>query len=68
MRKKKIADKDELLTFLTGIMRSEEAGDKERFTACIQLAKYLGLEEKNSAAQELPKVIIYDGIKPDRLS
>lgn len=64
-RKKKIADTDELLEFLTGIMRSDSAGEKERYTACIQLAKYLGLEEKGAASSDLPKVIIYDGNKGD---
>lgn len=66
-KQKKIADKDEILTFLTSIMRNEELGEKDRIGAAFKLGRYLGLEGKGEESDELPRVIIYDGCKTDKL-
>jgi len=66
-RKAKIADKDEILTFLTSVMRNEELGEKDRIGAAFRLGRYLGLEGKDADIGELPRVVIYDGTKPDKL-
>ena len=46
LEQKKIAYKDEILTFLTSIMRNEELGEKDRIGAAFKLGRYLGLEGK----------------------
>ena len=61
MAKKKIADKNEILEYLTGVMRSEELGEKDRIAAAIKLGRYLGLDGKDADADDSPKVVIYDG-------
>ncbi len=66
-RKTKIADKEEILTFLTSVMRNEDLGEKDRIGAAFRLGRYLGLEGTDEETDELPRVIIYDGTKPDKL-
>ena len=48
-------------------MRNEELGEKDRIGAAFRLGRYLGLEGKDEETDELPRVIIYDGTKPDKL-
>ena len=66
-RQKKIADKDEILTFLTAVMRNTELGEKDRLGAAFKLGRYLGLEGKEADTDELPRVVIYDGTSKDKL-
>ena len=63
VRRKKIADKDEILRFLTSIMRNEELSGKERLDAAMKLGKYIGLESPEN--EDNPGVVIYDGYKGD---
>ena len=42
----KIADKDEVLEYLTNIMRAEDSDQKDKLSATRQLGKYLGLDGK----------------------
>ena len=64
-RKKKIADRNEILEFLTGVMRDDGQNDKERLAAAYKLAKYLGLEAREDSGECQPRVIIYDGKDSD---
>ncbi|MBO6230786.1 MAG: hypothetical protein J6O50_09475 [Ruminiclostridium sp.] len=66
-KQKKIADKEEIMEFLTNVMRSSEVGEKDRIGAAFRLGRYLGLEGKDSERESLPQVIIYDGTKQDKL-
>lgn len=67
-KQKKVADKTEILEFLTGVMRNTELSEKERLAASFRLGRYLGLEGKNADDDELPRVVIYDGTDEDKLS
>lgn len=62
MDNKKIADKDEVLEYLTGIMRDDDTNEKDRLTASKQLGKYLGLEVNRVELSGETKVAIYDDI------
>lgn len=62
MDNKKIADKDEVLEYLTGIMRDDDTNEKDRLTASKQLGKYLGLEVNRVELSGEAKVAIYDDI------
>ena|GEM_PF-3109739 len=66
-RQKKIADKTEILEFLTGVMRNDELSEKERLAASFRLARYLGLESKDADDDMLPRVVIYDGTDKNKL-
>ena len=43
-RRKRSADREEILEFLTAVMRNEELSDKDRMSAAFKLGRYLGLE------------------------
>ena len=64
-KRKKIADKSEILEYLTNVMRSDEVTEKERLAASFKLGRYLGLEGKPH--DEPTRVVIYDGKQPDKL-
>ena len=64
-RRKKTADRGEILEFLTAVMRNEELNDKDRMSAAFKLGRYLGLESPESGADDTPKVVIYDGNQTD---
>ena len=64
-KRKKIADKTEILEYLTGVMRDSELSEKERLAASFKLGKYLGLEEKDAETDDSPRVVIYDGLPKD---
>ena len=66
-RRKKSADKEEILEFLTAVMRNEELSDKDRMSAAFKLGRYLGLETGEPDCDSEPRVMIYDGIPPDTL-
>ena len=67
-RQKKIADKTEILEFLTGVMRNGELSEKERLAASFRLARYIGLESRDTDVDdELPRVVIYDGTDKNKL-
>ena len=59
----KIADKDEVLEYLTNIMRAEDSDQKDKLSATRQLGKYLGLEGKKIELNGKAGVIIYDDIR-----
>lgn len=59
----KIADKDEVLEYLTNIMRAEDSNQKDRLSATRQLGKYLGLDGKKLELDGKTKVVIYDDIR-----
>ncbi|MCR4781112.1 MAG: hypothetical protein K5876_08460 [Ruminiclostridium sp.] len=67
-RQKKVADKQEILEFLTGVMRNTELSEKERLAASFKLGRYLGLEGRETDSGELPRVVIYDGTDKNKLS
>ena len=67
-RQKKVADKQEILEFLTGVMRNTELSEKERLAASFKLGRYLGLEGRETDSDELPRVVIYDGTDKNKLS
>ncbi len=64
-KRKKVADKSEILEYLTNVMRSDEVTEKERLAASFKLGRYLGLEGKSH--DEPTRVVIYDGKQPDKL-
>ncbi len=59
----KIADKDEVLEYLTNIMRAEDSNQKDRLSATRQLGKYLGLDGKKLELEGKTKVVIYDDVR-----
>lgn len=65
-RRKKAADRDEILQFLTSVMRNEELSDKDRMSAAFKLGRYLGLETGNADEEISPRVLIYDGNQTDQ--
>ncbi len=65
--KKVIADRDEIMKFLTSVMRNSELSEKDRLGAAFKLGRYLGLEAGDSDSGEIPRVIIYDGTAKDKL-
>ena len=42
-RRKKTADRGEILEFLTAVMRNEELNDKDRMSAAFKLGRYHAL-------------------------
>ena len=66
-RKKKTADRDEILAFLTDMMRNEEMPGKDRMSAAIKLGSYLGLDGGDTVQDSFPQVVIYDGDTTDKL-
>ena len=62
-RNNKIADKDEVLEYLTNIMRAEDSDQKDKLSATRQLGKYLGLDGKKIELNGKAGVIIYDDIR-----
>lgn len=58
----KIADKAEVLEYLTNVMRDGEGSEKDRLNASKQLGKYLGLEVKKVELGGSCGVTIYDDI------
>ena len=62
-RNNKIADKDEVLEYLTNIMRAEDSDQNDKLSATRQLGKYLGLEGKKIELNGKAGVIIYDDIR-----
>ena len=59
----KIADKAEVLEYLTNVMRDGEGSEKDRLTASKQLGKYLGLDVKKVELSGECGVTIYDDIE-----
>ena len=66
-KQKKVADKTEILEFLTGVMRNTELSEKERLAASFKLGRYLGLEGREPGDDGLPRVVIYDGNEQNKL-
>ena len=64
---KKVADRQEILEFLTGVMRNEGLSEKERLDASYRLGRYLGLEGKETDSDVLPRVVIYDGTDKNKV-
>lgn len=62
MGEEKIADKAEILGYLSGVMRDAGVDEKTRMKASEQLGKYLGLEQKKSEREERVTVKICDDI------
>ncbi len=62
MAEEKIADKAEILSYLTNVMRSAGVDEKTRMKASEQLGKYLGLDVKGSGKEERITVTIRDDI------
>ncbi len=63
MSEEKIADKDEVLGFLTNILRDGEADERTRLKASEQLGKYLGMSEKKLEISGKTAVTIVDDIE-----
>lgn len=59
----KIADKDEVLEYLTNVMRDDDGNEKDRLRASQQLGKYLGLDVKRVDVSGKTEVMIYDDIE-----
>jgi len=66
-RRKRSADREEILEFLTAVMRNEELSDKDRMSAAFKLGRYLGLETGSADEDGSPRVLIYDGNQTDQL-
>lgn len=66
MEKKKeperIADRDEVLAYLTNLLRDDGAGEQTRLRASAQLGKYLGMEEKKLQIGGKAAVTIVDDV------
>lgn len=60
---KKIADKDEILEYLTKVIRDEGSNLKDKLSATRQLGKYLGLDVRKIELDGKAGVIIYDDIR-----
>ncbi len=58
----KIADKEEILRYLTTVMRDAGVDEKTRMKASEQLGKYLGLDVKKAEREERVTVTICDDI------
>ena len=67
-KQKKVADKTEILEYLTNVMRSDEVSEKERLAASFKLGRFLGLEGKSPDTDEPTRVVIYDERQEDKLS
>ncbi len=62
MGEEKIADKAEILEYLTNVMRDAGVDEKTRMKASEQLGKYLGLTVKKTEHNERVTVTICDDI------
>ncbi|MBQ7834724.1 MAG: hypothetical protein IJ385_02980 [Ruminiclostridium sp.] len=62
MGEEKIADKNEILEYLTNVMRDAGVDEKTRMKASEQLGKYLGLSVKKAEKEERVTVTICDDI------
>ena len=65
MGEEKIADKAEILEYLTNVMRDAGVDERTRMKASEQLGKYLGLSVKKSEKEERVTVTICDDIGAD---
>ncbi|MCM1417939.1 MAG: hypothetical protein NC084_03755 [Bacteroides sp.] len=57
-----IADRDEVLAYLTSLLRDGEADEKTRLRATEQLGKYLGMNEKRIELGGKTAVTIIDDV------
>lgn len=57
MGEEKIADKAEILRYLTQVMRSAGVDEKTRMKASEQLGKYLGLDVKKGGEERITVTI-----------
>ncbi len=62
MGEEKIADKSEILEYLTNVMRDAGVDERTRMKASEQLGKYLGLDVKKTEREERLTVKIIDDI------
>lgn len=58
----RIADRDEVLTYLTNVLRDGEAGEQTRLRASAQLGRYLGMDEKKLRIGGEAAVTIIDDV------
>ena len=65
MGEEKIADKAEILEYLTNVMRDAGVDERTRMKDSEQLGKYLGLSVKKSEKEERVTVTICDDIGAD---
>ncbi len=65
MGEEKIADKAEILEYLTNVMRDAGVDERTRMKASEQLGKYLGLSVKKAEKEERVTVTICDDIGAD---
>lgn len=57
MEEEKIADKAEILSYLTNVMRSAGVDEKTRMKASEQLGKYLGLDVRGGKEERITVTI-----------
>ncbi len=62
MGEEKIAGKEEVLQYLTNVMRDAGVDEKTRMKASEQLGKYLGMDTVKTVANEKTTVTICDDI------
>lgn len=62
MGEEKIADKSEILSYLTTVMRDAGVDERTRMKASEQLGKYLGMSVKKTEKEERVTVKICDDI------
>ncbi len=62
MGEEKIAGKEEVLEYLTNVMRDAGVDEKTRMKASEQLGKYLGMDAVKAKAEEKMTVTICDDI------
>ncbi len=65
MGEEKIADKAEILEYLTNVMRDAGVDERTRMKASEQLGKYLGLSVKKTEKEERVTVKICDDISSE---
>lgn len=58
----RIADKDEVLAYLTKLLRDSGADERTRLRATEQLGKYLGMSEKKIELSGKTAVTIIDDV------
>lgn len=62
MEEEKIAGKEEVLEYLTNVMRDAGVDEKTRMKASEQLGKYLGMDTVRNRTEEKKTVTICDDI------
>ncbi len=62
MEEEKIAGKEEVLRYLTNVMRDAGVDEKTRMKASEQLGKYLGMDTAKTVKDEQAAVTICDDI------